>query len=44
MWDDENVLEVDGGEKKKKTLSVKVLNSYMSPVAGPFNVNYFFQG
>ena len=34
-WDDEKVLEVDGGEKeKKKTFSVKVLNSFMSPVGG----------
>ena len=35
VWDDEKVLEVDGGEKeKKRTFSVKVLNSFMSPVDG----------
>ena len=42
-WDDEKVLEVDGGEKeKKKTFSVKVLNSFMSPVDGHLDWFQFF--
>ena len=41
MWDDEKVLEVDGGGKKK-TVPVKVLNSYMSPVAGHLDQLQFF--